>query len=117
MTESSDFEPPMDGRDLTQPRRRLGVSVGFRKIPYPKLGQIAEPLIIAVDHGSRAEQAGVKPGDIILTIDGQSMAALAGNTQDAVTSALEYMRRHAEEDIIWLIERDNQELEIVIKAD
>jgi len=112
MTEPLDFNPPADGHDLYQVRRRLGVSIGVADIPDPAYGPKIGPQIYAVEPGGRADLAGLQQGDIILECDGKPVDSLPGAGKDMVTATVNYFRNLADQDILLVIKRLNQKTPI-----
>jgi regulator of sigma E protease len=63
------------------------------------------PLVQSVSPGQRAEKAGIKPGDVVLTIDGKPIT-FSGHLRDAIA-------KHPEQPITLTILRDGHEQQIV----
>jgi regulator of sigma E protease len=63
------------------------------------------PLVRSVTPGQPAEKAGIKPGDVVLAVDGQRIT-FSGHLRDAIA-------KHPEQPITLTILRDRQQMQIV----
>jgi len=114
MSEQLDFEPPR-GEYTQEAWHGIGISIAFPVVEYPSYKQKLGPQIIAVTSGGGAESAGIKPGDMILEIDGKPVESLPEGAKDFVTASLTYIRDRAVGQILVLLIKRNDE-ETLIKV-
>jgi C-terminal processing protease CtpA/Prc len=119
MDESLDFEPPMDGRDLSQLRRRLGITLRAYLNIDPSYHEKVGPIIVAVEPGGLADSLGIKPGDMILEIDGMPINELAGGKTDLASAAINYWTTNDSTSIVLTVKRSDEKefVRVVIPAD
>jgi phosphatidylglycerol---prolipoprotein diacylglyceryl transferase len=83
---------PAHARDSLVRDQRLQTSTGFTLVPRDRIGMAADPrsVVRAVERGSAAEAADLKPGDRIIKVNGQLNSAVVevNGTPEKVADAL-----------------------------
>jgi len=97
---NEDSEAPESDTETPPPAQRVTIEV--QPTPLKRLGLVMKPLpVMAIQAASPAETAGIKPGDVILSIDGQPMG-------DPITLA-DRLKKRAGDTISLRINREKDE--------
>ena len=101
--------------DLSGEFSGIGAEVGMENLVDPAdleactvVTETCAMVIVAPLEGSPAEEAGLRPGDQILEIDGQSTAG------ESVSSLVYVVRGEAGTDVTLTIRRDDEEMDITV---
>lgn len=106
MTDQRDFEPPKDDAHSGRPLGVVLVSPqGSNRYGEPPPG----PVVHSVDRDSAAQRAGLKPGDMILEVDGIPTHKLEQASKDLAGALFSYLKTCSwGHRFIFRLKRDNE---------